>query len=65
VAADRVLVDGPALAVARGITPAAVRMAARRGRLQRRGTDERGRALYDLDEALAVFWPEETRRAAG
>jgi len=60
---DPVLLDGPALAHALGVTPALVRKWAQRGKLTRRGTDQRGRALYDYSEALRVH-AEQRRKAA-
>jgi hypothetical protein len=48
----RRLVDGPALAGFLHVSRSAVRMWALRGKIHRAGTDERGRALYDVDEAL-------------
>ena len=51
---DPVLLDGPALAHALGVDPALVRKWAQRGKLTRKGTDGRGRALYDYAEALKV-----------
>jgi hypothetical protein len=45
------LADTQAIAVFAGRKPATIRSWAHRGLLTRRGTDQRGRALYDLDEA--------------
>lgn len=56
----RVLCDGPALARTLHVAPATIRQWRHRGHLTRLGTDTRGRALYDLDEALALA--EQTRR---
>ncbi len=51
---EPVLLDGPALAHALGVSAALVRKWAQRGKLTRKGTDQRGRALYDYAEALKV-----------
>jgi hypothetical protein len=48
------LLDGPALATALRRDGQTIRAWAASGRLTRRGTDARGRTLYDLDEALGV-----------
>lgn len=48
------LLDGVALAHALRVHPQSVRRWASKKKLQRRGVDRRGRALYDLDEAIAV-----------
>jgi hypothetical protein len=48
------LADGPALARFFSVSPATVRSWVHRGRLQRRGCDERGRNLYSIAEAQAL-----------
>ena len=47
------LVDGPAIAAELDITPGVIRVWAHRGYITRRGRDNRGRTLYDLDEVQA------------
>ncbi len=51
---EPVLLDGPALAHALGVSADLIRKWAQRGKLTRKGTDGRGRALYDYAEALKV-----------
>jgi hypothetical protein len=51
---DPVLIDGPALAQALGVSAALIRKWASRGKLNRQGQDDRGRALYDLAEGYRV-----------
>jgi DNA-binding transcriptional MerR regulator len=48
------LADGPALAKFFGVSPVTVRSWVRRGRLQRRGRDRRGRNLYSVAEAQSL-----------
>lgn len=48
------LVDTSAAAVAAGVSPATVRSWARRGKIQRHGTDDKGRTLYGLREIYAA-----------
>ncbi len=62
---EPVLLDGPALAHALGVDPALVRKWAQRGKLTRKGTDGRGRALYDYAEALKVHAEMRRRRPYG
>lgn len=45
------LLDGPALAEALHLHPGTIRNWAHQGLLQRRGTDDKRRALYSLEEA--------------
>ena len=59
---EPVLLDGPALAHALGVSPDLVRKWAQRGKLTRKGTDGRGRALYDYAEALKVHAEMRRRR---
>jgi len=62
---DPVLIDGPALAQALGVSPALIRKWASRGKLRRRGQDARGRVLYDLAEGYRVQTAMQTRRRQG
>lgn len=48
-----IVLDGPAIARALGVHPGSIRRWASAGEITRRGTDARGRALYDLDEVQA------------
>lgn len=48
------LADTAAIAVATGRKAATIRSWAHRDLLARRGTDQRGRTLYDIDEAQAL-----------
>ncbi|WNM65735.1 MerR-like helix-turn-helix DNA binding domain protein [Arthrobacter phage Vulpecula] len=56
-----VLVDSVAAATAAGVKPATLRGWAHRGLLERKGTDSKGRAVYDLADvyrtAGAVRYP--------
>jgi hypothetical protein len=45
-----VLLDGPAIAAALGLNPGTIRNWATAGEIDRRGHDEMGRTLYDLDQ---------------
>ncbi len=60
---DPVLLDGPALAVALGVTPELIRQWATRGKLTRQGTDQHGRTMYDYTQALHVQAQMRRRRA--
>ena len=48
------LADAQAIAIATGRKPSTIRSWANRGLLERRGTDARGRTLYDLAEATQL-----------
>ncbi|UVK62602.1 MerR-like helix-turn-helix DNA binding domain protein [Arthrobacter phage TaylorSipht] len=48
--AEPVLVDSVAAATAAGVKPSTFRGWAHRGLLERKGTDARGRALYELGD---------------
>jgi hypothetical protein len=48
------LLDGPALAEALHVHPGTIRNWAHAGLLQRRDTDENGRAVYDLEDAVEL-----------
>ena len=50
-----ILADTHAIAILTSRTPSTIRTWAHRGRLTRRGTDWRGRALYSLDDAEAIL----------
>lgn len=48
------LADARAIATWLGVSPVTVRSWAHRGRIQARGRDRRGRALYSLAEAQRI-----------
>jgi DNA-binding transcriptional MerR regulator len=49
-----ILADTQAIAVLTGRSPATIRSWAHRGLISRKGTDRKGRALYDVDGAQAL-----------
>lgn len=48
------LLDGPAIAASLGKDASTLRAWASAGLIERRGRDERGRNLYDVDEVISV-----------